>query len=46
MKDNEMLLYIIVVFGCGFIVTQVKTSKLTEYAFFKRTESQEEIQTT
>ena len=32
--------------GCGFIVIQVKVSIYTENDFFKRTESQEEIQTT
>ena len=57
MKGNEcsLKLYIytyIVVCGCGFSVIQVKASnspkasKFTENVSFKRTESQEEIQTT
>ena len=50
MKGNEMLFEIIyiyfVVYGCGFSVTQVKASKFTENVSLKRTESQEEIQTT
>ena len=50
MKGNEMLFEIIyiyiVVCGCGFTIIQVKASKFTENDFFKRTESQEEIQTT
>ena len=46
MKGNEMLFKIIYkVCGCGFNV-QVKMSKFTENHFFKRTESQEGIQTT
>ena len=47
MKRNEMLFEIIyiVVCGCGFSVIQVKASKFTEKVSFKRTESQEEIQT-
>ena len=46
-KANEMLFEIIyiVVCGCGFSVIQVKVSKFTEKDAFKRTESQEEIQT-
>ena len=48
-KANEMLFEIIyiyiVVCGCGFSVIQVKASKFTEKDAFKRTESQEEIQT-
>ena len=48
-KANEMLFKIIyiyiVVCGCGFSVIQVKASKFTEKEHFKRTESQEEIQT-
>ena len=35
-----------VVYGCSFIVLQVKVSKFTENGAFKRTESQEEIQAT
>ena len=50
MKGNEMLFEIIniyiVVCGCGFSVIQVKASKFTENISLKRTESQEEIQTT
>ena len=49
MKGNEMLfeiIYILCFFGCGFSVIQMKASKFTENHFFKRTESQEEIQTT
>ena len=50
MKDNEMLFEIIyiyiVVCRCGFSVIQVKAPKFTENDVFKRTESQEEIQTT
>ena len=49
MKGNEMLFEIIyiyiVVCGCDFGVIQVKASKFTEKVSFKRTESQEEIQT-
>ena len=45
-KANEML-YIIYIVVCvfGFSVIQVKASKFTETEHFKRTESQEEIQT-
>ena len=39
-------LYILWFCRCGFSVIQVKVSKFTENHFFKRTESQEEIQTT
>ena len=50
LKGNEMLFEIIyiyiVVCGCGFSVIRVKASKFTENVSFKRTESQEEIQTT
>ena len=42
----SLKLYIyIVVCGCGFSVVQVKASKFTKKVAFKRTESQEEIQT-
>ena len=48
-KANEILFEIIyiytVVYGCGFSIIQVKASKFTEKDLFKRTESQEEIQT-
>ena len=45
-KANEMLFEIIYILcGCGFSVIQVKVSKFTEKDAFKRTESQEEIQT-
>ena len=49
MKGNEMLFVIIYIHCgllCGFSVIQVKASKFTEKDSFKRTESQEEIQTT
>ena len=41
MKDNEIffqIIYNIMVYGCGFIVIQVKASKFTENDVFKRTE--------
>ena len=41
-KGNEMLW----LFGCGFSVIQVKASKFTENNMIKRTESQEDFQTT
>ena len=48
MKGNEMLfeIFFCVVCGCCFSVIQVKASKFTENVSLKRTESQEEIQTT
>ena len=50
MKYNEMLFEIIIIYivicGCGFSVIQVKASKFTENGSLKRSESQEEIQTT
>ena len=41
----EIIYIYIVVCGCGFSVIQVKVSKFTENVSFKRTKSQEEIQT-
>ena len=41
-EGNKILWFV----GCGFSVIQVKASKFTENDMIKRTESQEEYQTT